>query len=171
MTIPLQQVQVSRGRGKGLAIGLTVLLLIVVVVPVGYAYAAYNAVSQLKIRSATIEVERDGWDISVIISVVVENPTSIPLPALSFLRECKLNENVLFYGETSTIDSLNPHSTATSKFSTLVNFDIFGDLFWTLVDYLSGKPITYYFCFSITMHLLLDFPVYEIKREGIWELY
>jgi len=171
MSFYLQPVHVNRGRSRTLAIGLIVILLLVVMLPSAYAFLAFDAIKKLRIQSATIEVERDGWSIYVTILVIIENPTSIPIPALSILRECKLNENVLFYGEMSTIDSLNPYSTATLEFSTLVNFDLLGDLFWTLVDYLSGKPITYLFQFKITMHLVFDFRVTEIKYEGLWELY
>ena len=163
--------QVSKGSHKGLVIGLIAILLVVIVVPIGYCFVTYDAVKRLIIHTPTLEVTRDGWSIYLTLAIKVENPTSTPIPTLDILFDCTLDGYTLFYSEKQQIGSLDAHSTATLGFTTVINFALAYDLFMSLVNYLAGNPVSYYFCFSISMHLLVNFPVFEVKRSGVFELY
>ena len=154
------------------AVALAVFLIgIIVVAPLAYGASFLYAVSKLEWHIPTLTVSRDGWNIRVNLNFKIENPTSIPLPTLKALINVTFNGHSLFYAESREVGSLGAHSTTTITLSTTVNFNLFGDLFWTLVDYLSGKPVTLYAHFKLSFHLLVDFPVLEKTIIRTFELY
>jgi LEA14-like dessication related protein len=156
----------------GKAVVLTVFLVgIVVVAPLAYGAGFLYAVNKLEWHTPTLTVSRDGWTIYVALNFKVENPTSIPLPTLEAVVNITLDDHILFYAESYQIGSLNPHSTATISLTAAINLDLLGDLFWILVKYLAGTPITMRAYFKLSVHLLVDFPVLEKEISHTFELY
>ena len=144
---------------------------IVVVAPLAYGVGVLYAVGKLEWHIPTLTVSRDGWDIYVTLNFKVSNPTFVPLPTLEAVIKVTLDECTLFYAESYEIGSLNPHGTVTISLTTVVNLALLGDLFWTLVNYLSGEPVTLYVHFKLSIHLLVDFPVLEKEITHMFELY
>ena len=151
---------------------LTVFLIgIVIVAPLAYGISIFYAVSRLQWHIPTLTVSRDGWDIYVTLNFKVSNPTFVSLPTLKAVIKVTLDEHTLFYAESYEIGSLNPHGTATISLTTVINLALLADLFSTLVNYLSGEPVTLYAHFKLSIHLLVDFPVLEKEVTHTFELY
>jgi len=151
-------------------LGVVVLVLILIgllVLPIGYCYG----ISRLKWHTPKLSVSRDGWDISVSLSVEIENPSLAPLPALNVLAEAKLNDHILFHNEQTMLDSLGSGEATTIKFTVTINMALAADLFSTLVDYLSGKAIDYFLRFALSVHILTNIPVFDKTITGTFELY
>lgn len=153
---------------RTLVLGLSVILLFSVF---GYGFGAFYALGQLRFHSPTITVARQDWTIYVSLSIEIENPTDIPLPTFDAVFEAKLNNHVLCHDEIRSLGSLNPHSTVRLTVTIAVDGSWFSDLFWTLVDYLSGKPISYSIHLGLSFHFITSFQIYSKTMTGEFELY
>lgn len=139
-------------------------------VPLGYASACVYAVGRFEWGFPTLQVSREGWNIKVTMSIEVENLTSISVPSLEAYVNVTLNGNVLFHGESEIVGSLNAHSSATITLTTTVNLDLLADLFWTLVDYLSGKPVTLYGYFRLSVNLIRPWTLSQHEITRVYQL-
>lgn len=144
---------------------------IVVVATLAYGVGALYAVSKLEWHIPTLTVSRDGWTIYVTLNFKVENPTFVPLPPLEAVINITLDDHTLFYAKSYQIGTLKPHSTATISLTTAINLDLLADLFWILVKYLAGNPITMRAYFKLSIHVIVGFPVMEKEITHTFELY
>jgi len=137
-------------------------------VPVVFAFSSFNAVRSLQFSNPQIHVSREGWNLKVSVSVDISNPTNTPVPSFTVISKVTLNGHILFDAMQTTIGDLDPGQTMTLVLSTTLNIDLMVDLISTLLDYLSGKTVDYYVHFSISAHLLFDFPVFSRTIQGKW---
>lgn len=150
---------------------LSVAMIGLFLLPLGFGLGTANAIRQLQFKNPRISVIREGWDIKVSFSIDISNPTSSPVPSFTIVSQVTLDGHILFDSQQNTMGSLDPEKTMTLTLSTTVNLDLVVDLATTLLDYLEGKVVDYYTHFALTVHYLLDFPVYEKTLQGSWELY
>lgn len=149
-----------------------VCMIFLVIMPMAYGWGAYDAIRSLRWHRPELSVRRDGMTIYVTLSIKVENPTITPLPTVSVVCDVELNGHKIFYAEEKTLGGLGPHETATIRLTTAINFGLFADLFGVLVDFLAGKPVSYYIHFGLSVNLWLFHPsLFDKVITGTFELY
>lgn len=149
----------------------SVLIAIFLITPAAIGFIGYDTIKKLRISNATITVTRVGWTIGVKLSFLVENPTDFPLPSFTGLVNVRLGGHTLFLDEVFT-EGLGAHQTSTVILRMTVDFGLVADLFWVLVDYLGGSPVSYLLEIAFSIDLVLfEFDVFTIEESGVWELY
>lgn len=158
-------------KRRTLVILASTMVVLFLIVPSVYGFFAFDAIRRLKVHSPNLAVSREGWTIYVSLSFIVENPTSTPLPTIGLISKAYLNNHVLFYAEQSNFGNLGAKESVTITLTTAINLNLFSDLFWTLVDYLSGQPVEYLLRFAFFVSFIVDLTIFDYKLEGTFELY
>ena len=135
---------------------LPILLIIILLVPFIFGGLFFYAITKLQFSFPRLYVTRKEWVLYVTLEIDVTNPTMVPIPPLTYYVKITINAKTLFHIFSEKIGSLNPHEKTTLKFRTAINFALFKDLFWILVDYISGKGVRIYAFFQFKLY---DFPI------------
>lgn len=145
------------------------MVILFVVLPITYGLSFFYALHNLQFGTPTISVSRNGFDVYVTLNIPVKNPTGVSLPTLEVFCEATLNGHMLLHGEHNVV-SLDSGKELTLTFTTIVNVDLLADMFWTLVDFLSGKSVSYSITLNLSVHFLTDITISSMNKIGTFKL-